>query len=723
MVSKIISTFHSLWEEKEKKNKRPFMVKDVFYFTKGGIVKSGHEGVQTNWVCENSVGWELGLRPKFLHLSLTYDFSETEIRRFVPGELLEKADSKWLKTTKRTSRELSYRIIPGPFIPAPVMNNLWKALKEATGIKEADLLPAHPTWLYEEGLGVNFCVRRLGTPSFADVLGKRRDIFYRAGKDLWKVPLFVKRNVRVLVIETESGDDDGNMWVRSQKNFMYLVRGIVKLNGNPLLLKGRVVGIPTLPGGKPWPEGDYDIVTSGHNIKWGTVAPGSVIKMDVQFVLNELHLDEEPEVEEKRKLTILTSLLAKAEPEYKNWLNHSFRKNAMNVAKFMNGYTKCQFNDLERALSKEPESIIALDQALKARLGFLSEEQLAEVENKQLRKLRSAKIPGQWLAAIAQSQVPVGKIWLSVHDKVDMFNTEVTVIRYPVTGYQSFLTLEVDWREDLPKGLSVINSQDAKYLALDGDDHILVTKPFSAFRGGEPVMSERSNATKLELSSLSFIELYTSGGNAQEIIGYCFNAMASALGFSQICEEKGNKEKAKEMKSLAERLGMLLDMLAQAIKKPYFLDLEAINLASAIQGAAAKNPLAAVCLSRNLDTACEALWGVKVPKIKPAKVFTGGLAKIPEDVIKLMSEGLKRAAAAKNGHQQYKVLLSLNSSLLKWVKNHPDLEMAAMVYYTVAVYLHRKEAYHQMISLMDGVLLYLGRTLCEQRYIPLFQSQ
>ncbi|TXG80202.1 MAG: hypothetical protein E6R13_08570 [Spirochaetes bacterium] len=723
MIKKIMDSIKTVWSSKAT-DKPSNMVKDILYFGAGCIMKRGYEGVHTDWNCEGSVGWNLGLRPKFLHLSLTYDFSETEISKFVTPELLATADSKWLKVRKFKGK-IVYRLLPSPFLPSVVVDKLWQAVKETTGVREVDILPAHPTWMYEKGLGINFCIRRPGTRSFVDIFGKRRDIFYRAGKDLWKTPLFTK-TARVLVVQSIPGHDDGNMWVRSSKNFMYLVRGAMNFNGKPVLLKGRVIGLPTLPGGKSWPEGDYDIVTSQHNIKWGEIPAGTIVKMDVQFVLNEQHHDveENQPIMEQRKLTILTILqgMAKIRPEYLEWVMTSFSRNAMKVAKFVNDYSHLDFEGLIRLLEEDPKSMIALDQALKVRMGLISShEQLTEIREAQLRKLRSAKVPGQWLAAIARNQVPVGKIWLSIYDKVDMLVNEATVIRYPVTGYQSFLTLEIEYRFDLPKGLAMINGSDAKYLALDGDDHILVTKPFSAFRGGEPVLSERSNSTKLNLDSLSFMTLYTSGANAQGMIGFCFNAMASTLGFAEVCIEGGYTDKANDAVKIAERLGMLLDILAQSIKKPYLLDIESINVASAIQLETAQHPVTAICLSKELDEACQYEWNVTIPDIKPAKVFENGLVKLPEDIVKMMSTGLKKADSALNAHQSYKALTLLNRELTNWVKSQPDLEAAAMTYYTVAVMVHRKKIDHQLIGLMDGSILLLGRTLCEQRYSPLFE--
>ena len=256
MIKKIMDSIKSNWSSKAT-DKPSNLVKDILYFGAGCIMKRGYEGVHTDWNCEGSVGWSLGLRPKFIHLSLTYDFSETEISKFVSQELLAAADSKWLKT-KKTKGKIVYRLLPSPFLPSVVVDKLWQAVKETAGVRERDVLPAHPTWMYEEGLGINFCIRRPGTRSFVDVFGKRRDIFYRAGKDLWKTPLFTK-TAKVLVVQSIPNHDDGNMWAKSSKNFMYLVRGAMKFNGNPTLLKGRIIGVPALPGGESWPEGQYDL--------------------------------------------------------------------------------------------------------------------------------------------------------------------------------------------------------------------------------------------------------------------------------------------------------------------------------------------------------------------------------------------------------------------------------------------------------------------------------
>lgn len=718
MIKTIIDSVKSVLNPQV--TKRPAaLTKDILYF-RAGCVTKGHEGVETNWSCEGSVGWKLGLRPKFLHLSLSGEFSYTEISALLSPEMLAKADPKWLKIRK-VQGVLKYKLVPGPFLPHDVVSKLWEAVKQASRVSEMDLLPTHPTWLYEKGLGINFCVRRLGTKSFKEAIGARRDIFYRAGKDLWKVPLFTKK-ARVLIVESVPNSDDGNMWSRSNKNFMYLVRSAFTFNNQPLMLKGRVIGVPMIPGSESWPAGDYDIVTSQHNIKWGEIPAGTILEMDVDFVLNENHSKEEESVEE-RKLTILALLLAKINPSYQDWILTSFYSNATNIAKFVNDYTHLDLKGLVRLLKDEPKNLIALDQALKVRMGLIRDQDtLDEIRDTLMRKLRSTKIPGQWLAAIAREVVPVGQIWLSVHDKIDMLVNEATVIRYPVTGYQSFITLEVVYRNDLPKGLAMVNGSDAKYLALDGDDHILVTKPFSSFRGGEPLMSERSESIKLDLKSLSFMQLYVSGANAQGMIGFCFNAMASTLGLKEVAKSARNSSKVAELESMSERLGMLLDMLAQAIKKPYQLDTEVIKLASAIKLTTAQHPVTAICLSKELDQASEFEWGVTIPSMKPAEVFNNGLTKVPEEISNMINSGLRKASAAPNGRQELKVITTLARDLKDWVKTQPDLEAAATTYYTVAVRVLERFPSSQLVKLMDGSILLLGRTLCEQRYAPLFQE-
>lgn len=717
MIAKLLDSVRALLNPQSTK-KAEAMTKDILYFRTGCIMR-GHVNVQTDWSCEGSVGWELGLRPKFLHLSLTTAFSREQLLQFVKPELLAKANSKWLKTFKQ-GKELMYKLVPGPFLPKEVIHQLWQAVKVATKVQNEDLLPAHPTWIYEKNLGINFCIRSEGSKSFKEAIGSRRDIFYRAGKDLWKLPLFSKR-ARVLVVESMPGHDDGNMWCRSNKDFMYLVRGIMKFNTQPLMLKGRVIGVPVIPGSESWPEGDYDIVCSQHNIKWGEIPAGTVLEMDVQFVLNEQHM-EENDPEEKRKLTVLTLLLAKIRPEYLSWIGKSFKTNAMKVAKGIQDYCHLNLEGLKRLLQDDHKSLISLDQALKVRMGFIRDQDtLAVIKNMQMRKLRSAKNPGQWLAAIARMNVPVGTIWMSIADRIDMLATEVTVIRYPVTSYQSYLTLLVEYRHDVPQGLVILNGMNAKYLALDGDDHVLLTNPFSAFRGREPVLSERANAVKLDLAQLSFMELYTSGANAQGMIGFCFNAMASVLGAADSQEGRGNPDFIKMMHSLGDRLGMLLDMLAQAIKKPYLLDTEVLEIASSIKMSATQHPIAACCLSKELDQVSELEWGVTIPDIEPAEVFNQGLGIIPKSISNMISLEISKANACPNNKRSFRVFTTLASRLKDWVKTQPNLEEAAITYYTIAVRASENPGSMTLVRVMDSNILLLGRTLCEQRYSPLFE--
>ena len=90
-------------------------------------------------------------------------------------------------------------------------------------------------------------------------------------------------------------------------------------------------------------------------------------------------------------------------------------------------------------------------------------------------------------------------------------------------------------------------------------------------------------------------------------------------GLKEVAKSAGNRDKVTELESMAERLGMLLDMLAQAIKKPYQLDTEVIQLASAIKLTTAQHPVTAICLSKELDQASELEWGVTIPSMKPAE--------------------------------------------------------------------------------------------------------
>lgn len=722
MIKTIIDSLINNTKEASKPTE--VLLKDILYYSAGRL-KYGMRDVRTDWSVVGSVGYCVGLRPKLLHVSLTNGFTINEIIGIFGQDLFESGYKSWIRES-----DGRYKVIPGPLMPIEALERLWSLAKPMIAGSDESLLPVHPTWLYEiptkgnKKCGVNFVVTRPGSISFEKVFGDRRDIFYRAGKDLWKTPLKTKR-ARVLIVAKEEAHDDGNMWVRSNKRFIHLVRGLIRHESSYKMLKGRLISVPMIPGGESWPEGQYDIVCSQHNIKWGTIPAGTVIEVDVQFVLDEDHDEETINPFERRKLSALSLLLAKIDPSYKDWIDQSFYSSATTVAKFMKEYTHLDLEGLIRLLQEEPKSLIALDEALKVQMGFIADPgKLAEIKLALTRKLRSAKIPGQWLAAIARNVVPVGKIWVSVHDRTDILMVKATVIRYPLTGHQSFITLEIEYRDDLPKGLAMINGSDAKYLALDGDDHILVTKPFSLFTGGEPLLSERAHVVQLDLNKMSKIGIYASGANAQGLIGYCFNAMAKTLGVRDINVRKGNLDDVQFLTNLSERLGMLLDMLAQAIKKPYELDTSAINQAARLKFKAYQHPVAALCLGKDLDEACETQWDIKIPEIMPAMVMTRGLAKIPEDVAKLLKEGLGSIESASNGHQVHEKTLSLAKQLTLWAKAQPteNIEEAAMIYYTIAVRaFNGKETSRKLSSFMDGSYLLLGRTLCEQRYSPLFE--
>jgi len=696
-----------LWVRNDKPQPKKIL-KDVLYIQNdGNTIKlaEGHKGIETNWSYEGSIGFNLGARLKIVHLSLTYDFSEQEITGILGEELFEKAGS-WLKKKKR-KQVISYRIKPGPLIPIEVMDKLWDLVKTKLKLSHSDLMPPHPTWVYEKDLGVNFCICRMGTSKFKQILGNRLDIFYRAGKDLWKIPLITRRNVKVLVVKSVPGHDDGVMWSKSPKTFMSLVRGFTKVNDKPLLLKGRLISTELPAGSKSWPQGQYDIVTSQHNIKWGEVPHGTILNMEVQFVLNEIHskVEKEETFFEKRKLTLLTLLVAKLNPELEGWVKKSFKLNAIKVAKSIKNFSTLAMEKLEKLFQDDQKSLIALDQALKVRLGFIQDDiTLKEIRQAMMNKLRSSKVAGKWLAAIARSFVPRGTIWMSEQDKVLFLKEKGTVIRYPVTGYQSFITLKIEFRKDIPKGLAMLNGEDAKYLALDGDDHILVMKPISTFEGGEPVLSERAAAEKLDVNQLSPMGLYLSGANAQGLIGYCFNAMAKCLGKAESSPEQGEVYVA-----LAERLGMLLDMLAQAIKKPYKLDTEVIESTSDIDLQVDEHPIASVCLKQNMDEASEIEWGVQIPLIPKQKVYQENLVAIPKEVEEILSSCAKRTSGV-NLHQKYVVYQQTTGKIKSWVKKHPDLETAVKVYYSVAVQMKNDELF---TGLMDGTILLVGRRLLE----------
>jgi len=317
-----------------------------------------------------------------------------------------------------------------------------------------------------------------------------------------------------------------------------------------------------------------------------------------------------------RKLSILALLMCKWRTtakgnSYSEVYEKMFEKSARNTATRISKFPTHWVKVASELLSFRDLGMIRFSQTAKAALGLSTKPDINDIYTTMVNSTRSLVIKGAWLAAISKKRVKAGTLVTNsrTYDKlVDKYGKHVTVLRYPITSYQSFITLKLEIGEGITDNLVVLSSEDAPYLQLDGDDHILLSKPYSLFEGGEPVAIGR-NFKKLDPADLSISELYFRGTIAQGLIGNVFNAMAAALGTNR--------------PDLANRLAGFLDILAQAIKKPYDYDVEEeLSMAEDIPNKFI-SPLAKICMKKDIPKALYKLWEVDIPdKMKQAELPT-----------------------------------------------------------------------------------------------------
>ncbi|MGW8181444.1 MAG: hypothetical protein ACWGQW_22170, partial [bacterium] len=146
------------------------------------------------------------------------------------------------------------------------------------------------------------------------------------------------------------------------------------------------------------------------------------------------------------------------------------------------------------------------------------------------------------------------------------YGNTVTIVRYPISGYQSMITLRIDTARNqglrtwLPSGYCGVSPRTAGFLGLDGDDHIFISKPFVTFTGDAGPSTSRANFDDLKFSDWNNVStgvLYTGGAYSQMLIGRIHSLRAKSLGNG--------------FPRSAEYLGALLDIAAQGAKKPYAL--------------------------------------------------------------------------------------------------------------------------------------------------------
>jgi len=647
--------------------------------------------VRSNWSMYNSRAWNLGIRIGFIHVSLTTRFTPEFLTDLFEMDLFDvpkwansvrptKEAKKWIRWSGKGN---TYIVKAGSRLPAKVIDKLMSIAFKTAGIDKSRAMPAHPTWIYE-GCGINFAYALEGSKTVDDLFKghSQREIDsikYRFGKDFYKTELFVKK-MRLAVDKTAGdGHDDGIFYAKGE-DAMHLVRGIIDAgNGRRGLLKARLAessAADNIPG-ITIPEG-CDGITTHHNIKYlGIDEMPDIIELDVGFVLDELHGEDDEEFIEARKLSILSLLLAKFAKGKERRVFNMFRANAKRVCRTAERFPK-SIDSIIELLEGDHQAGIKMAAAMRAAIGLASKNDVEILTKAIHARFRSIKVPGKWVAVAAREDVGIHSIEghpETISELTTAFENVMTFMRYPFTSYQSLITVGLVAVDNLPKGVLYVNTKNAKGMGLDGDDHGLLMEVISSYTGGEEAICAR-NVEKRNIMDLSAGELYTMGANAQQSIGLVFNAMASALGSNR--------------SALAANLGELLDTLAQAVKKPFTFSLDLIDEVEDIDEDEI-DAIAMLAMKKDIPASVFKAFGVEVPELVPAELPDVEFTDVNKETVDIaVSKGLT-VASIPNGHVRNRESAFWHSTIWKDLRDDAIVNpvTAVKTYAAIAVGLRR----------------------------------
>lgn len=738
LVENLISRFS---DELEMKN---FLMKKVLFFNNKGKLIPQRALMSSNWAIQGSIAEvDMGLKPMFYHISLSKSLSIAEIEKLFGHKMFERTYCG-LRPTSEAKRWISwsgegqlYKIKVGSELPSTLIWNLWKELIKAfPRLQLGDLLPLHPSWGFEPGLGINFLVAKPGTPKFGDLINgsnkRKRVIFRRAGSDIYKTPLFEKK-LQLLVTETSEGNYDGDIYIRPSVNEgegLYLVRSAFKHNNKVMLIKGRAHSVEDikLPDGSPLPV-KYDGWTSLHNIKWGVKGEDTCpkeIEANVKFVSEE-HSGT-PEVREVKFSSVGLVHLNNGN----HWLSGKkkimygkFRTNHKRIDRKIEKFPR-EWESLAELFTEDENSGIRMSQIAKASLGLATPQDLTDIKRGLEGKLRSCSLKGFWVPIIVRDINQKPGVIVSDSDTIDVVYSELTrkkvkevgVLRYPPTSYQSYMTLRLEPATDvanLPKGVFIIHPEDASYMGADGDDHAMITEAYSKFRGGEPELVTREDYKVLDIKKEDFMDMYFAGSRSKLRTGIVSNALIKAL-------DKGENE-------LALKIGEVLDQVVQSIKKPISIDMSPVREVQLLEDFSSE---ANVALKRNIETSSREAFKVpgsppslkesELPQVKFGEDIKEPTKRVLKEVDKQINLLENLPIYKCNGRKVMNAARAWHSKLFEWViksiqsKDMEKIHKALKIYAATGISLknwanrcpYKERFIHPFIRTLDGEVLIAG---------------
>lgn len=704
-VSHLIAKVVEAFKTRDSKDRGAAIPKQTYFFDRKSSALRLVRGAKSfsNVRVRGTVGDEIfGIENlKFISVSLTGKvFTEAEVLSLIPGLKIWETNSKGKRVMGRrakryitffkTEQVSGYRLKVSRYLPPVTFSRLWSHLVNVESLARLDrLVPISDNWLVDTKEGsINFLVTTNQNRTFAREIGTDRKIFYRARKELWNKVLSSVAG-KLLVVNCPEGSYDGDLyWRNSWFNQDSLVRATFRsTQGKRLVLKGRGhwEQNPLLPDGSELPL-EYAGWTSQHNVKWLT--SGDAIPSTIDATINMVKDESEDSVEEgveKRRFSITALLMCNFSNEAKQkGAFHAFGKRAEQVARMIRNLAKREWKDVVSEVATDEKSGIFSSMTFKHVLGLTSENERKAMTKRFHRMTRSIKVSGTWAKAVARASTPRGSVCTSVATAaklIDLYGEEQTYLRYPAVSHQSYFTAKVVGVEGLRDGVLVFNDQDAKYLQLDGDDHVLVMKPYSAFKGGEDVICSRELAV-VPLDKMDFIEMYVSGACTQAMLGMVCNSMLTALDTHQV--------------ELASKLGQALDAVAQSIKKPYDIafvwDLidEAQELIPLLSGV---GKMATAC---NISEGVKGAFGVELGEVTAISRPEVSFGKADAGVVKFFVDSI---ATSKNGTE----IRNVHSRFRKWVLEQPTAERF-QTYAAAACATRNSDA----VELMEGVFILIG---------------
>lgn len=611
-----------------------------------------------------SIGEQLGFEPFILAVSTTSSFAPEDWAKYFGMPVVEVTNSGREAFTdfgrdafKRDKFGLRLNI--SSRTPLEIWERVWADVKAALGsncqgrvkgssnkpLIDEQLLPIAPSWAVDKQEGhtvnMNFLVAPEGTPTFWEVFNgnaNSKEIFHRAGKDIWKEALQEALRLLVIPVELPAGDRDGIIFTTGDVPSRKLVRGIATLaNGEKILLKARM---ETVVEHTHWTScglvGDLagKLIVPTHNLKYSSVAAGVPLHMNIIEVVDEDHAVEEDVIEMRKLSGIVDDFADFINEETKAALS---QRRAQSAQQNANGILK--FNEGRKIMSivqsmEDDDDLMAMSQAIKALLGMCPSKELEKLTKSKWNKVRSLKIKGGWYAIATAAHSPAGVITCNPLTAAEiesryLVNGKVGILRYPIANYQSMMTLSLAKDPSVPEGLLLVSLHDAKFMSADSDDHVLISKPFSSFEGKEEPLCRTEELLK-SYKAIAAEKLAFNLGDgrvaracyapvaSQMAVGMIFNGMCLAMG-------TGNSK-------LALRLGEFLDIAAQGVKKPYwfFDDLRASmyavdHIENMVKEGKVQVPATTMInIKRNLKANVKKAYGVDLPRVANAK-FIGDL--------------------------------------------------------------------------------------------------